>query len=158
MRRRLAVVVAGLAVLVGAVGCSGEDSDVPGAGQSAEAWAEDVLVDMTSYRHDALEEDFAWMSSHLSAELEASIAAWSESLKTFVSDTELVVTGEVVDLVHREDPDGVVVFALVHQEMYSEELDEVVSSSDVLVRMLLEPDGDGWLVSRLNVGDTVVDD
>jgi hypothetical protein len=145
-------------VLTGAAGCYGDDPDVPGTGQVAEAWAEDVLVDMTSYRHDSLEEDFAWMATDLTAELAASIAVWSDSLKTFVSDTELVVTGEVVDLVHREDSEGVVVFALVHQEMYSEELDEVVSSSDVLVRMLLEPDGDGWLVSRLNVGDTVVDD
>lgn len=107
------------------------------AGDSAEEAARRMLVEMTSYSHTSLAEDFAWMEQILTPELAEAYRDEVASIREFAAAGELVLTGTVADLAHRvRDENQVVVLAFVDQEVRSEATGRA-STTELRMRLVL---------------------
>lgn len=147
--RRTTVVLAGLlavAVVVAAVlgwqlreekQRADELQDSVAAGVSAEDTAREMIVEMTSYSHDTLDEDFAWMDGFLTDELAEAYRDEIEAIKQFAEAGELVLVGSIADIAHRvHDEDRVVVLAFVDQDVTSEATGRT-STTELRMRLVL---------------------
>lgn len=121
------------------------------AGEEAEETAREMLVEMTTYQHDTLDADFAWIEEYGTPEFAERYRSSAEEIKKFVADNELTVTGTVVDSAHRvEDDDQVVVLAFVDQEFTPAGSKEVVDEEQ-RVRLVMLREGDEWEVDTVEV-------
>ncbi|QYJ04870.1 hypothetical protein KUV85_04065 [Nocardioides panacisoli] len=120
------------------------------AGVSAEDAAREMLVEMTSYSHESLEEDFAWLEDFITPELAEAYQDEVASIREFAAAGELVLTGSVADLAHRvQDENQVVVLAFVDQDVRSEATGRG-SATELRMRLVLtrEDDDAAWVLEN----------
>lgn len=128
-----------------------EQAQREAAGEEAEETAREMLVEMTTYKYDTLDADFAWIEEYGTPEFAERYQSSAEEIKEFVADNELTVTGTVVDSAHRvEEDDQVVVLAFVDQEFTPAGSEEVVDEEQ-RVRLVMLREGDEWEVDTVEV-------
>jgi hypothetical protein len=155
---RIAVIALLTAFLVGALGAVvwfavelRQERQEAAAGEEAEEAAREMLGEITTYGHDSLDADFAWIEEYGTPEFAERYRSSAEKVKRFVAANELDVTGTVVDSAHRvEDGDQVVVLAFVDQEFVSTATDEV-AEEEQRVRLVMLRDGEEWQVDTVEV-------
>ncbi|TYL49602.1 hypothetical protein FXB39_12975 [Nocardioides sp. BGMRC 2183] len=121
------------------------------AGEEALAEARSLLVDMTTYSHQTVAEDFGWLDRIGDEELRKRMAANVEALSRIIKDSEARAEGKVVDAASRVvGPDQVEVVAFVDQVIRDGE-QKGVKVEEQRISMTLVRDGDTWSIDRLDL-------
>ncbi len=159
VRDRRRVVIAGLVVaLVAAVGVAAwlgwelrRDRQEAAAGQEAEDAAREMLLDITTYSHESVEEDFAWLEDYGTDGFQQGYSEQAQAIEDAVATYEVVATGSVEEIAHRTvDADQVVVLAFVDQVADYTATGESVAEEQ-RVRLTLLRDGGDWVIDDLQL-------
>jgi Mce-associated membrane protein len=150
-----AVVVAGL--LLKAKGDAEDRADAAeeetAAVEAAHEAARDLLVDMTSYDYQDLDEVYDWIDRLTNADLKAKMTANEEDFKKVVTIARATAEGEVVDSAYRANEDGsVTVIAYIRQEIRDAE-HEGFKTDEKWATLVLVEDGGTWLVDDVDLSN-----
>lgn len=110
-----------------------------------------IAVEMTSYDHETVEEDFAWIEEDGTSGFQETFSESTEPIRELIVRTRATAEGTVTDAAGTaEDADHVEVLLFVDQVLEREGDEESsVDSSRVVMQMVRQ--GDRWLVDDVEL-------
>lgn len=140
-----------VALLLLAAGC-GDEPDPLGAAQAAERAARDAVVEMTTYDHTSVDEDFAWVDDAGTAKFREQYAEASAPVKQAVIAAEARAKGVVVEAApDYVDDTHVTVLLFVDQTITNARAGDQANFDQLRVKMKMELEGGRWLVDEVEV-------
>lgn len=146
--RLLAILVA---VLLAVTGCGG-DADPLGSSRAAEEAAREAVVEMTTYDHASVDEDFSWVDDAGTARFREQYADASAPVKQAVIAARARAKGVVVEAApDYVDDTHVTVLLFVDQTITNTRAGQQANFDQLRVRMEMVLEEDRWLVDEVEV-------
>lgn len=129
------------------------DQALVDAGVEAEEAARAAVIEMTSYDHTTVEEDFSWVEDAGTTQFQEYFEGASTNAVALIKELRASATGTVVDsAADIEDPSHVQVLLFVDQEIKSQgQRGAKLDQPRVTMDMVLEDDR--WLVDKVAVNN-----